>query len=419
MPHPLRLNKRRFAEWTLAKGSMSATIRELKEVAKQKMFRKIMVLSASAGAGHITAANALEGALRESGIAQEVINLDVLKKVSPFMRSMYSKQYINLVNKAPHLLGAIYDATDNAKKFNRRRMTFDVANALPMLRYLTEEKPDVIVSTHFLASELAAFATRRRRLNAYLATVITDFDAHAFWLSDPVDHYFTAMEDTARQLQHLGVNREKISVTGIPISVKFSNAPSKTEARKQLGLRDDLPVVLISTGGFGVGPVIETVESAMLCRTRFQTVVLCGKNEQLRAQLSRMQAISPSLFRDFHAVGHTDSMQIYMAAADLMIGKSGGLTSSECLASRLPMLIVNAIPGQEERNANHLLEHGAALCGNIRTLTYKLDKIISSPQHLKDMSDAAAEMGNADSARTIVNRLQELASSERRQSLSL
>lgn len=334
------------------------------------------------------------------------------------MRSMYSKQYINLVNRAPHLLGAIYDATDHAKKFDGRRMTFDVANALPMLRYLTNERPDVVVSTHFLASELAAFATRRRRLNAYLATVITDFDAHAFWLSDPVDHYFAAMEDTARQLQHLGVNSDDISVTGIPISIKFAGAPSKSEARKQLGLREDLPVVLISAGGFGVGPVIETVESAMLCRTRFQTVVLCGKNEKLRAQLQGMQAITPSYFPDFHAVGHTDSMQVYMAAADLMIGKSGGLTSSECLASGLPMLIVNPIPGQEERNANHLLEHGAAASGNIRTLTYKLDKVISSPHQLKEMSDAATAMGHANSAREIVKRLQELASNEHRQSLS-
>lgn len=377
-----------------------------------------MVLSASAGAGHVTAANALEGALRESGIAQEVTNLDVLKKVSPFMRSMYSKQYITLVNRAPHLLGALYDATDHAKKFDRRRMTFDVANALPMLRYLTNERPDVVVSTHFLASELAAFATRRRRLDAYLATVITDFDAHAFWLSDPVNHYFTAFEETSRQLQHLGVDRDDISVTGIPISVKFAGAPSKSEARKQLGLREDLPVVLISAGGFGVGPVIETVESAMLCRTRFQTVVLCGKNEKLRTQLLRMQSISPSYFREFHAIGHTDSMQVYMAAADLMIGKSGGLTSSECLASALPMLIVNPIPGQEERNANHLLEHGAAASGNIRTLTYKLDKVISSPPLLKEMSEAAAAMGHANSARAIVRRLQELAANERPQSLS-
>lgn len=401
-----------------ASDRQSKSIGNLIEVAKAKMFRKVMVLSASAGAGHVTAANALEGALRESGIAHEVVNLDVLKKVSPFMRSMYSKQYINLVNRAPHLLGAIYDATDHAKKFDGRRMTFDVANALPMLRYLTNERPDVVVSTHFLASELAAFATRRRRLNAYLATVITDFDAHAFWLSDPVDHYFAAMEDTARQLQHLGVNSDDISVTGIPISIKFAGAPSKSEARKQLGLREDLPVVLISAGGFGVGPVIETVESAMLCRTRFQTVVLCGKNEKLRAQLQGMQVITPSYFPDFHAVGHTDSMQVYMAAADLMIGKSGGLTSSECLASGLPMLIVNPIPGQEERNANHLLEHGAAASGNIRTLTYKLDKVISSPHQLKEMSDAATAMGHANSAREIVKRLQELASNEHRQSLS-
>lgn len=373
------------------------------------MFKKVMVLSASAGAGHVTAAKALEEALRESGVAQEVINLDVLTKVSPLMRSMYSQQYIRLVNRAPHLLGAIYDVTDHAKKFDGRRMTFDVANALPMLRLLTNEKPDVIVSTHFLASELAAFATRRRRLNAYLATVVTDFDAHAFWLSDPVHHYFTAMEDTARQLEHLGVNSQNISVTGIPISVKFASAPSKHEARKQLNLRTDLPVVLISTGGFGVGPVKETIDAVMQCSSSFQTLVMCGKNERLRAQLVQMKYDNPSFFRDFHPIGHTDAMQVYMAASDLMIGKSGGLTSSECLASRLPMLIVSPIPGQEERNANHLLEHGAAVSGNMRTLTYKLDKVLSTPGQLEEMSAAAAAMGQPNSARKVVEQLAILA----------
>lgn len=369
------------------------------------MFRKVMVLSASAGAGHVTAANALEGALRQSGIAQEVVNIDVLTKVSPFMRNMYSKQYIRLVNRAPHLLGAIYDVTDQPKKFDGRRMTFDVANALPMLRLLANEKPDVVVSTHFLASELAAFATRRKRLDAYLATVITDFDAHAFWLSNPVDHYFTAMEETSRQLEHLGVTPENISITGIPISVKFADAPSQTAARRQLQLDEKLPVVLVSAGGFGVGPVVETVEAVKRCNARFQTLVMCGKNEKLRNQLNFKYCSDT-----FHAVGHTDSMQIYMAAADLMIGKSGGLTSSECLASRLPMLIVSPIPGQEERNANHLLEHGAAVSGSIRTLTYKLDKVLSTPGQLKDMSDAAASLGQPNSARNVVYRLQELAS---------
>lgn len=368
------------------------------------MFRKVMVLSASAGAGHVTAANALEGALRESGIAHEVVNIDVLTKVSPFMRNMYSKQYIRLVNRAPHLLGAIYDVTDQPKKFDGRRMTFDVANALPMLRLLANEKPDVVVSTHFLASELAAFATRRKQLDAYLATVITDFDAHAFWLSNPVDHYFTAMEETSRQLEHLGVKPEKISVTGIPISVRFADAPTKADARKQLDLNEKLPVVLVSAGGFGVGPVVETVEAIKRCNSRFQTIVMCGKNEKLRAQLNFKYCSDT-----FHAVGHTDSMQTYMAAADLMIGKSGGLTSSECLASRLPMLIVSPIPGQEERNANHLLEHGAAVSGSIRTLTYKLDKVLSTPGQLKELSEAAAALGQPNSARNVVDRLQQLA----------
>ncbi len=161
-----------------------------------------------------------------------------------------------------------------------------------------------------------------------------------------------------------------------------------------------MPVILISTGGFGVGPVVETVESVMLCRQQFQTVVLCGKNEKLRAQLTRYASERSIIFPATFIRSDTRIIcRVYMAAADLMIGKSGGLTSSECLASGLPMLIVSPIPGQEERNANHLLEHGAAVSGSIRTLTYKLDKVLSAPNQLNEMH-SAAECNGAREFRT-------------------
>lgn len=362
------------------------------------MLRKIMVLSASAGAGHTMAALALTNSLKEMGAAAEIKNIDVLDYVSPFMRSMYSRQYINLVNRAPHLLGAIYDATDRTGKFDRRRITFDVANALPFLRMIAIEKPDAIISTHFLATELAAFAMRRQRFDAYLGTVVTDFDAHAFWLCKSANQYFTALDETSSQLQQMGVSESKISVTGIPISSNFASLPRKEEAKKTLNLNAELPVVLISAGGFGVGPVEETLESALDCESEFQIVVLCGKNQKLKTKLGNLGDRCAKLV---HAVGYTTNMQTYLAAADIMIGKSGGLTSSECMAAALPMLIVNPIPGQEEGNAKQLLEHGAAISCTTRSITYKLDKVINSEFALKQMSSAAKSLGRPNSSNQI------------------
>lgn len=372
------------------------------------MLRKIMVLSASAGAGHTMAALALTNSLNSMGAAAEIKNIDVLDYVSPFMRSMYSRQYINLVNRAPHLLGAIYDATDHTGRFDRRRITFDVANALPFLRMLAIEKPDAIISTHFLATELAAFAMKRQRFDAYLSTVVTDFDAHAFWLCKSANHYFAALDETSSQLQQMGVAASKISVTGIPISSSFANLPSKEAAREALNLNSQLPVVLISAGGFGVGPVEKTVESALNCQSKFQIVVLCGKNKKLKAKLECFENFSD---KPLHVVGYTNNMQTYLAAADIMIGKSGGLTSSECLASKLPMLIVNPIPGQEEGNAKQLLEHGAALSCSTRAITYKLDKVMTTENGLQNMQIAAAKLGRPNSSNEIAKKFVEQAHS--------
>ncbi|MBC7997957.1 MAG: glycosyltransferase, partial [Leptolyngbya sp.] len=134
------------------------------------------------------------------------------------------------------------------------------------------------------------------------------------------------------------------------------------------------------------------------CDSDFQIVVLCGKNQKLKARLEKLKAGSK---KALHAIGYTTSMQTYLAAADIMIGKSGGLTSSECLAAGLPMLIVNPIPGQEEGNANQLLEHGAALSCTTRAITYKLDKILTSEDNLEKMRKAAQSLGRPNSANVI------------------
>ncbi len=372
------------------------------------VFNKVLILSATSGAGHVKAGEALHDAFKDLGLARQVKHVDALTYTSPLMKTLYSRSYLDLVNKAPHLLGALYDATDKQGRFDTRRLTFDIANALPLMSYLVSENPDIIVNTHFLGAEIVALLKRRHKIHCFTSTVVTDFDVHAFWKTSPCEIYCAALPETAMQLEQLGVRPDQLVVTGIPVSPAFNQPILKRESKLALGLAPDRKNILVSNGGFGVGPMLDIVEAICRIDAPYQAVILAGKNEHLQAELRKM--VRQSGFDDrIHVIGYTSKMRDYMAASDLMVGKSGGLTSSECLASGLPMVILNPIPGQEERNATHLVEHGCAVrCHSLRVLPFKLEELLRDESKLPTMQENASKLGRPDAAkeaaRAIANR---------------
>jgi processive 1,2-diacylglycerol beta-glucosyltransferase len=229
--------------------------------------------------------------------------------------------------------------------------------------------------------------------------VVTDFDAHALWLYRGVDWYFVACEETRVHLAALGIPRESIHVTGIPIHPAFAVSLDKADARRQLGLDPDRTTVLVSAGGFGMGPVESLVRALHEVRHPVQLVVICGRNVALER---RLKAFSPAR-HPTTVVGYTTEMERWMAAADLLVGKAGGLTSSEALARGLVLVVVNPIPGQEERNSDHFLEQGAAIrCNNLPALAYKIDTVLDDPDRLARMQDGVKRLARPHAAANIV-----------------
>jgi processive 1,2-diacylglycerol beta-glucosyltransferase len=352
------------------------------------MFDRVLILSASAGAGHIRAAQAIEKAFILLNAAGELKNIDTLQYTNKLFEKLYSKAYIELVDKAPDLLGWLYNHFDNPWRFERRRLAFDKLNARPFIKLLKEYKPDLAVCTHFLPAEIISWLKQKRGLTTRQAIVVTDFDLHALWLCRHYEHYFVALEETKLHLQELGIPPEKVTVSGIPIDPVFAETKDKTEMRKKLGLDTKLPTILTSAGGFGVGPMEMLIQSLMKMRNRVQVVAVCGKNIELKNRLEKLSGkLSGSSPVKIVPVGYTTQMDEYMSAADLLLGKPGGLTTSEALAKSLPIVIVHPIRGQEERNADHLLEEGAAIrCNNLPVLAYKIDKLLDNPARLAEMS---------------------------------
>lgn len=374
------------------------------------MFNRVLIMSASAGNGHVRAAEALEQAFRDLGAAREVRHIDALAYASPFVRRLYRNAYLDLVNKSPSLLGILYDAADKPWWEERKRLAFHQLNTWPLIRYINKYKPDLIVCTHFLPADIVSFLICKQRLTSRHAVVITDFDLHGMWLTRHCDKYFTALDEAREHLIRLGAAPSKVAVTGIPIDPVFANLPDKEETRRTLGLDPDRTTIIVSAGGFGVGRVTELIEQLVQIDKPVQILAMCGKNTQLKQSLEEQYASTRSNRDELSPlvvpVGYTTKMHEYMAASDLMVGKPGGLTTSEALASSLVMVIVNPIPGQEERNADHLLEEGAAIrCNNLPALTYKVNKLLSNPERFVEMQTNARRLGHPQAARDIVTRL--------------
>jgi len=391
----------------LNRAKVTPTLRVEKKVVSLK---KVLLLSASAGAGHVRAAQAIEKAFNEAGAAREVRHVDTLEFTNKIFRHLYSRAYIELVNKMPEVPGYFYDKFDTPWKNERRRLALDKLNTRPFVKLLREYQPDLIVCTHFLPAEIVSWLKAKERIASRQAIIVTDFDVHAMWLCHHYEQYFVAIDEARAYLEALGISKDKITVSGIPIDPVFALHKDKKEMRLKHGLEPDRTTILLSAGGAGVGSMDHLVTSLFPMQHSAQIVAICGRNADLKKRLTKLATrINPNASVIVKPVGYTQEMDELMAASDLVLGKPGGLTTSEALAKGLVFVIVNPIPGQEERNSDHLLEAAAAIrCNNLPILAYKLDRLLADPVRFATMQANVNGMAQPNAARDIVQKLLEL-----------
>jgi processive 1,2-diacylglycerol beta-glucosyltransferase len=361
---------------------------------------RLLVLSASVGAGHLRAAQAVELALKELSPEATVRNLDVLELTNAAFRRVYGKLYLDLVNSVPHLLGHIYDQMDKPRRANsirdRLRLELEKLNLGKLIKLLEEEEWDLAVNTHFLPAEIIAHLRKKKRLELRQLTVTTDFDTHRLWVNQPCEGYFTATEEGARYLHSFGIPPTDTMVTGIPIHPAFAKPKGRDECRVRHGLATGRPVILQLAGGFGVGPVAALFDALTRIEVPSDLVVVAGKNAELKKELEKRARPDR---HHVHVLGFTDKIDELMAAADVVVSKPGGLTTSEVLARGAAMVIVNPIPGQEMRNSDYLLESGAAIkVNNVPTLTYKVQTLLEDGPRLAKLRENARRIGKPRAA---------------------
>ncbi|MFO0829426.1 MAG: glycosyltransferase [Phycisphaerales bacterium] len=373
---------------------------------------RVLLLSASVGSGHMRAAEAIAAALQARAVKERlsldrVDVVDVLDDATPWFRSAYRGTYLGLLDRAPAVVGWLYRRSDRPYRGAALRWPIAHLNLRALRTRIRQLDPDIIVSTHFLPSEYLAGLRRRQRLRARLATVVTDVHVHGMWLANPTDHYFVASDEGADSLMKNGVSAARIDVTGIPIHPAFSDSCDRAEARRRHDLEPDGRVVLFTTGGCCVGPVTSLFRQLLTLRTPCTLVAVCGRSEASRIALEHIASgANPRGPVKPRVLGFTPKLHELMAAADLLVGKPGGLTSSEARARGLPMVIVHAVPGQEEHNAAALLARGCAIrCPDATSVAPRIDELLTDDAALERMRSRALATAQAGAAFAIVDRL--------------
>ncbi len=322
--------------------------------------KKILIIYATSGFGHMKAALAIKGAFEEIRPRNtEIKIIDSLDYTNPFFKKFYPSAYSFLVTHLPAIWGFFYYLLDNRFVYYAIlpfKNIIERLNTIKLRRFVLEYKPDVIVSTQFLASS-AISRIRNKIPNTRLITVITDYLPHSYWLSKS-DILVVASEESKGYLTERGIGRNKIKILGIPVLTKFTKKGDRGSLQKKFGLKKNIFTIFLSGGGFGMGPIIKMLDILNNVESKIQVIVLCGNNKNLYGAVMAMKSRLKFPLLALHFV---DNVYDYMQVSDLLITKAGGIITTEALAKELPMLLVASIPGQEARNANHLERNGAAI----------------------------------------------------------
>ncbi len=359
----------------------------------------ILILYASAGNGHRRAGQALYESFINAG-RSDVALLDILDFTPSWFRAIYRDGYQWVVNRAKWLWRLAFDLSNHPKGFFIDSW-HSFLNALVTTRleeYLTATRPELIVSTHFMANDVLSRYKAKEWGRYRLTCVVTDYVVHRFWVSNGVDKYFVGCQGALEELVGMGVEKEKISVSGIPVPSAFLRTLPRESVLARLGLKDEFTILILANA---IRPSM-VVDAVKILMREVQIIVGCGRNVKLRKELEPLQDIAEGL----KVYGMIDEMELVMSAADLLITKPGGLVVSEAIVKQVPMILVDPIPGQEEGNRDFLVSSNVALSATDSVdLARKVLELKRDPDQLTQLRKGFQSLPSGDVAGRIVQEL--------------
>ena len=351
---------------------------------------KALILSVPTGQGHHQAAKAVyEYFAEETDVECRIV--DVFENVNPMLAESLDKGYLISTKVTPKTYGRLYgflENRDETKDSGFGRLLKTVLNK-KLMHLIKDFKPDVIVATHVFAAIALSHLKKKYPFRAKTVAIVTDFTMHPFWEEVDLDYYVTACEALEFQALKKGYEKEQIKPFGIPIRKKFAKKLEKSEARKLLGI-DEKFTIMMMMGSMGYGDdIFDIVKSIDSMKDDLQVIVVCGNNKKMKRRLSNM-----SFSHNVISLGFVDNVDVLMDCADCIVTKPGGLSTSEALAKELPIIMLDPIPGQEDRNKEFMLNNGIALnisktlrveeaIYQLKNLDYRIETLKENMKHIR------------------------------------
>lgn len=366
----------------------------------------ILILSASTGGGHMRASKAIEGYMTQQNKDINVKIVDSLLYISPILNKTITGGYVYLATKTPKLYGKLYDLTNKDHKFANFVTRLNNIFANKLMPLIDDFRPDIIITTHPFPTEMVSRLKSKKEINIPLICIMTDYAPHKAWINDKVDAYIVANDDMVTKMTTQGVDSRCIYPYGIPVDEVFFEEKEKQLVIEELGLDKNLPTILMMAGSFGVSNVFDVYQNIIDIDIDFQIILVTGRNQKL---YNHFEEVIGDTTKNTKLIYFTEEINKFMQASDIIITKPGGLTVTEALACNIPMAVFDAIPGQEEENADFLLKHNMAVrISDGNSCREAIVELLKDREKLEDMKEACKSFDKNDSTKNIFLLINEL-----------
>ncbi|BED92470.1 MAG: galactosyldiacylglycerol synthase [Candidatus Paraimprobicoccus trichonymphae] len=390
---------------------------------------KVIILSASTGGGHMKVSNTIKTFFEKNDVSAYAV--DTLEYVNHILNKTVTEGYRYSCTKFPSLYKFMYKNTNNKSPLFKVVYKINSLISSKLLPLIESYKPDIIITTHPFSTEMVSKLKSKNKISTPIICVMTDYAPHKTWINNNINAYIVANEDMKNTMIKLGVDKNIIHSYGIPIDGNFYAKRDKNIILKEMGLNDKLHTILIMGGTFGFKNMFKIYRNLLKINYEFQIIIITGKNkklyenienlvynkrtprnyELLRNQFEKYEKkfdeikrvlkfgekdSSELIKKETRIIYFTDEVDKYMCVSDLIITKPGGLTISEALAMNLPMAVFQAIPGQEEENAEFLLSKNMAIRLKPEETTNIIENLLKNKVKLESMKYSCENFDKSD-----------------------
>lgn len=371
---------------------------------------RILILSVSAGGGHIHASLALKDYILKSKPDSDIEILDTIKYINPLLNKLIIGGYLKTIKITPSIFGKLYKFTEKDEGISSVTNKFNEMMAYKLLPTIKKYKPDIIIGTHPFPTEMVSILKQKNKFDIPLLCILTDYAPHNSWIHPKVDSYIVSNSDMKEEMIARGVSKNSVFDFGIPVSSDFFIQYNKREVLSKIGLSENKKTLLIMGGSLGIGKIARVYSQISKLSIDAQIIVIAGDNKKLYSELTNLKEASKL---PTSILGFTNDVNKYMQCSDLLITKPGGLTITEALISHVPLAIFSAIPGQEQKNEEFLLKHNLAVAlGDVDNCKTVIEELVASEDKLETMKTNSKNFSKPSCCKDILKLIESLVERE-------